>query len=101
MSDDDDGPVASNEPTDRLTRLCDAMTKAFMAHPEYNAETDRCIILIDDDDAGGLVIHGYDPEHAETDAVIALFEHLRAIVRASGSGDVEFIMVPQSPEGID
>jgi hypothetical protein len=93
----DDGLI--HEPVDRLTRLCDAMTKTLEGHAEYREDTDKCIILIDDDQRGGLIIHGYDPETATGDAIICLFSHLRAIARTAGY-DVDMIAIPDSPEGL-
>jgi hypothetical protein len=89
-----------DHPTERLTRLCDAMTSTLEAHDEYRDGVDRCIILIDDDETGGLVIHGYDPDEGGTDAVANLFMHLRAIIRSTGR-DLDFVAIPESPEGID
>jgi hypothetical protein len=81
-------PAASDTASDRLTRICAAMTMAMEAHSEYR-EDDRCAIFMDcdaDEDRrkGGLVLHGYDDDE---EAVINLLLHLRAIVRARG-GDL-------------
>jgi len=70
----------STEPSSRLTRICDEMTKTFDAHLEQR-EGDRCIIFIEDADMGGIVLHGYEDDF---DALVALLIHLRAIFRANG-----------------
>ncbi|MFL5861168.1 MAG: hypothetical protein ACJ780_10345 [Solirubrobacteraceae bacterium] len=77
----------SEEPRDRLTRLCDAMAEALEAHPEYD-QGDQCIIFLDSEveQRGGMVVHGYDDD---TDALAAIFMHLRAIFRANGQ-DIVF-----------
>jgi hypothetical protein len=76
-------------PHDRLTRLCDAMARALEADAEYQ-EGDRCIIFIDSEteQRGGLVMHGYDDD---TEALSAIFMHLRAIFRANGK---ELLLAP-------
>jgi hypothetical protein len=73
-------PVVGDTPTDRLTRICDAMTFTFNRHPEHH-EGDKCMVLLDDGDHGGIVLDGYeDTAEAMTD----LLMHLRAIFRGSG-----------------
>ncbi len=69
------------EPHDRLTRLCAAMTDALDAHPERGDE--RCIVFLqsEDDQRGGLQLHGYEDD---TEAIADLFVHLRAIFRGQG-----------------
>lgn len=66
-------------PHDRLTRLCEAMTDALDAHPERGEE--KCIVFLQDAERGGLQLHGYEDE---TEAVVDLFIHLRAIFRSQG-----------------
>jgi hypothetical protein len=73
-------PTRSEEPSDRLTRLCDAMTKALDAHPERGEE--KCVVFLQDGERGGLQLHGYDDD---ADAIIDVFMHLRAIFRSNGS----------------
>lgn len=75
----------SEKPGDRLTRLCAAMADALEAHPERGDE--KCIIFMQDGKRGGLVLHGYDDD---TDALVDLFMHLKAIFRANGK-DIEFV----------
>lgn len=71
----------SEEPHDRLTRLCAAMTEALDAHPERGDE--KCVVFLtsETDKKGGLQTHGYD---SEMDAVVDLFMHLKAIFEANG-----------------
>jgi hypothetical protein len=68
------------QPHDRLTRLCDAMTAALEADPEYR-EGDKAVIMLDDGSRGGIVLHGYD---SDTDAMADLIMHLKAIFEANG-----------------
>jgi hypothetical protein len=70
----------SEEPTDRLTRLCDAMAKTLEEHAEYR-EGDRCMILINDEERGGLVMHGYEDDET---AISELLTHLKAIFEVNG-----------------
>ena len=62
-------------PMDRLTRICDDMTKAFDEHPEHQ-EGDKCIVFLDDTKMGGIVIHGYEDQTA---AMVDLLMHLKAM----------------------
>lgn len=70
----------TDEPHDRLTRICDAMSDTFRNHPEHLPD-DKGVIFLDDDKLGGLVImdYGHDSE-----AVAAVLYHVRAILRANG-----------------
>lgn len=74
-------------PEDRLTRICDAMTKTFDVHIEQR-ETDRCMVFIEDGVRAGIVLHGYDDQY---DAIIALLIHLRGIFRANGQ---DLLLIP-------
>ena len=70
----------SKRPIDRLTRLCDAMTDALEAHPECD-DTVKAVIMLDDGERGGIVLHGYDDDTA---AMVDLIMHLKAIFEANG-----------------
>jgi hypothetical protein len=87
-------PRASREPQDRLTRICDQMTKTFDMHPEHRPD-DRCMVFLDDGKMGGLVIHGYE---SQTDAITDLLMHLRAMFRSAGK---EFDIMFMGDDGID
>ena len=67
------------EPHDRLTRLCAAMTEALDAHPERGDE--KCIVFLQGDESAGIQLHGYEDD---TEAMVDLILHLRAIFRANG-----------------
>jgi hypothetical protein len=69
-----------DEPPERLTRLCATAMQAMEGSPEYR-EDDKMIIFLDDEQSGGLVLHGYDND---TDAVAAIMGHLKAIFNANG-----------------
>jgi len=85
---------AHDEPQDRLTRMCDEMTKVFDAHPEHR-EGDKCMVFLDDGKMGGLVLHDYEDQ---TSAIVDLLLHLRAMFRASGK---EMDMIFLGPDGVD
>lgn len=72
-------PHRSYEPHDRLTRLCAAMTDALDSHPERGEE--KAIVFLQDGERGGLQLHGYDDD---TDAMVDLFVHLKALFEANG-----------------
>lgn len=74
-------PTVGETPTDRLTRLCAAMTDTLEQHPEYR-DGDKCMVLLDDDDSGGIVLHGYDDP---AEAMADLLMHMRAIFRGTGT----------------
>jgi hypothetical protein len=75
-------------PHDRLTRMCDRMTKTFDLHPEHRS-TDKCMVFLDDGDVGGLVMHGYDNDF---EAMTDLLMHLRAVFKANGKQlDIMFL----------
>ena len=73
-------PRRTEEPHDRLTRICDAMTETFDAHPEHQPD-DKCIVFLDSEKKGGLVIYGYDDD---AEAMTHLLLHLKAIFAANG-----------------
>lgn len=70
---------------DRLTRLAESAAAGLERNAEYNEFTDKAIILVDDEDRGGLVRHGY-PDGPEGDLEVAhvLLEHARAIHAVHG-----------------
>jgi hypothetical protein len=70
----------SHEPTDRLTRLCAAMTETLEAHPEFTSDV-KCCVFLDDGKRGGLQLYGYTDD---AEALTDLFLHLRAIFRSNG-----------------
>jgi hypothetical protein len=80
----------TQQPHDRLTRLCAAMTDALDAHPERGDE--KCIVFLqsDADRRGGLQLHGYEDD---TDAIVDLFLHLKALFRSKGK-DLYFAPIP-------
>jgi hypothetical protein len=82
----------TTEPHDRLTRLCAAMTDTLDAHPEMGDDV-QCMVFLQDGESGGLQLHGYDDD---TQAIIDLVMHLRAIFRSNGK---ELILAPISGEG--
>jgi hypothetical protein len=87
----DDGLIEARqyeEPQDRLTRVCDAMTTTFDAHPETR-ETDKCMVFLDDGSRGGIVLHGYEDS---TEAFVDLLMHLKAIFKTMGKRlDIMFL----------
>jgi hypothetical protein len=86
----------TRSPKDRLTRICDQMTKTFDMHPEHRKE-DRCMVFLDDGKMGGIVLHGYENEQ---EAAVDLFLHLRAMFQAQGM-NLEFIGIPNDVGDLD
>ena len=93
MSHDDDVHV-TNAPHDRLTFICDAMTKVL---DEPGNEDVKGIVMLDDGVMGGIVAHGYTDNR---EAFVDMFTHLKAMAKASGL-DLSFMAIPNSPEGLD
>ena len=77
----------TTEPHDRLTRLCAAMTDTLHSQPEYDDKV-KCIVFLDDGDRGGLQLDNYTDD---TDAIVDLMIHLKAIFNANGK---ELMLVP-------
>jgi hypothetical protein len=67
--------------------MCDVAIQAFEDHPEHRSG-DKCIVFLDDGKRGGLVLHGYEDD---TDAMVDLLMHLRAIFHANGK---EMLLAP-------
>jgi hypothetical protein len=69
----------TEEPHDRLTRLCQRVLELLEAEPEYDGE--RCVIFISGEGNGGLMMHGYEND---SEAVADVLIHLKAIMAANG-----------------
>ena len=86
--------IRSYDPMDRLTRLTVEMTVP-LERPEN--EDVKAIIFLQDGERGGIQIHGYDDQN---EAMADLFMHMKAIFQSVGK-DLDFIGIPNSPEGVD
>lgn len=83
----------SNEPMDRLTRICAAMTEVFDEHEEHH-DDDKCIVFLDDGDKGGIELHGYsDPMDAFVDLVL----HIKAMLATIGK-NMDIVLVNDEGE---
>jgi len=85
-------------PHDRKTRIANDVLSAVREHPEHR-EGDRCIVLLYDEDGGGIGMTGYEDEESDVAAIVDMFLHLRAIARASGK-DLQFIGIPSDASGL-
>jgi hypothetical protein len=97
VSDDDkvDMDVHTNDvPFDRLTKMAATMTAAVET-PE-NADV-RGIVFLSDEHRSGIQMFGYEDQ---SEGIADLFVHMKAIFQSMGK-DLEFIGVPESPEGLD
>jgi hypothetical protein len=70
----------TGEPHDRLTELCATMTDALDGELEPGEDV-KAVVMLQDGERGGLQMHGYDDD---TDAIVDVFLHLRAIFEAQG-----------------
>lgn len=77
--DDDVDLIRTDEPSDRLTRLCKVMSDALDADPE--SEGVQAIVMVTDGDRGGIVVHQYE---SENEALVDLLVHARALFNANG-----------------
>ena len=82
----------STTPQDRLTRICDDMIATFNTNAEKR-ENDRAIVFLVDEIKGGIGLAGYEDD---TEALLDLIIHLRAIFRARGQ-DIHFVPVGMTP----
>lgn len=71
----------THEPHDRLTRLCAAMTETLRAHPECGDAQVVVFLESESEARSGIVMDGYE---SDAEAVVAVFIHLQAIMRANG-----------------
>lgn len=81
MADSDEVKVTFGEPHNRLTRMCDAMATTLDEHPENPEKNVKAIILVNDEENNGIVMHGYDEAG---DAMVDLLLHMKAIFAANG-----------------
>jgi hypothetical protein len=95
MSDEinDDNVTKHDHPVDRLTDLCDEM-RGPLLRPENDDV--KAIVFLRDRERGGIVMHAYDDE---TEAMAELFYHIKAVFNSIGK-DIDFIGIPDSPEGL-
>jgi len=93
MSDPINDVTTSDQPFNRLTKLAAQMTELLDA-PE-NADV-KAIVFLNDSEGGGIQLSGYDDQ---IEAMAELFVHMKAVFNSMGK-DLEFIPVPESPEGL-
>ena len=90
----DDDPLATyvdtDKPVDRLTRIADSMIKAMEAHAEAR-DDDKAIIFVDDDERGGIAIHGYEKV---SDAIVDLLGHLEVLFKSIGK-EMNIAFIPE------
>lgn len=72
--------VTEGEPHDRLTAYAADMSDVLEAKGAA-AEDVKAIIMLQDDEHGGLVLHGYDEM---TEAITDLLAHVAAVCQANG-----------------
>ena len=70
----------SDEPFDRLTRLCDIMQESI--HSPENADV-KGIIFLHDADSGGIVLMNYDDT---SQGMADLLVHMKALFNSQGKG---------------
>lgn len=68
----------SREPHDRLTRLAAVGRDAVTADPEWNAETDKLFVSLDDGDNAAFYNCGHD---GPGDLVMTLMSNITALLK--------------------
>lgn len=82
----------SEEPTDRLGRIANAMMRAAEEHPEAQ-ESDRAILMLDNGRQGQIALHGYEDG---SEAFVNLLGHVSALAQANG---LTLDFIPMEPGG--
>ena len=75
-----DKPVRTHEPHDRLTRLTNVMVEALEQNDEYEEDV-KGIVMLSHGDRNGIALTGWEDD---SEAMVYLFMHLRAIFEANG-----------------
>jgi hypothetical protein len=83
------------EPDGRLTRIAGRLSDALDADPEFGREHDRAILMIMDEHGGGIGIHAYKDD---TEAMVDLLMHLRAMFEANGK---TILILPMAGGGVN
>jgi hypothetical protein len=91
-----DQPTQAEEPMDRLTRIAGSMISAMEDHPEYDMD-DKCIIFVDDDDRGGIAVHGYEKV---SDAIVDILGHLEVLFKSIGK-QLDIAFIPEDASDLD
>lgn len=84
----------SEEPIDRLTRICDAMATTMETHAEHS-EGDKAIVMLDSETMGAMHARGYDNEE---EVLVALLMQVRAVLRSRGQ-DLSIVPIPLQGSG--
>jgi hypothetical protein len=69
-----------------------------MTTPLERPENDdvRAIVFLNDHERGGIQMHGYEDTN---EGMADLFVHMKAVFQSMG-GDLDFVGIPESPEGL-
>lgn len=73
-------PEINRKPTDRLTRIADAMSETFDNHPEHH-DGDKCVVFLNGDGRGGIMAHGYEDD---LEPLVDLLYQIKILFEASG-----------------
>jgi len=80
-------------PHNRITRLANVALDAVQRDEGYDGE--KVIVFLDGQDMGGIGMSGYDDD---TEAMVNLFMHLRAIFAANGK-ELSLFPIKQAGRG--
>ena len=72
--------IKSVKPHDKLTRICEAMTLAMDCSEESTGQ-EKAIVLIQDGNRGGMVLHGYADDK---EALADFMQHAEALFKTFG-----------------
>ena len=87
-------PTIHREPADRLTRICDAMSKTFDMHPEHRPD-DKCVVFLNGSGRGGVMAHGYEDD---LEPLVDLLYQIKIMFEANGKR-VDYMFLDE--DGID
>lgn len=90
-----DKPSKTLVPVDRLTRISKDMLENLRNHKESEDKDRAIVLLFDENGNGGIGISGYDQD---TDAMVDLYLHLKALCRANGQ-DLHLVIAGETPPG--
>ena len=88
----------THQPHDPLTKIGNAMLLTFAAQTKHLPAA-RAIVMLRDDNRGGLALSGYEGDEGAAQAAEDLIGHARAILRTIGM-NLEVVHVPHGKGGV-
>lgn len=86
---------SKDQPHDRLTSICDDVTRNLDELPDSDREGLRAILFVSDDERSGIKLWNYEDEK---EAIAELLVHIQAIFQSIGKR-MEVFAVPKKGQG--